>query len=505
MLSKNEDLIKVIDQLPVYACLLDQDLNIVWKNQVGLEDHSDDIGEKCFSQFNLDNEQCTFCPVVRSMVSKQREVSMIEIASAEDGKERLYEVTAIPILDESGQVQSIFEIRKDASTEKKDVPLVAEKGFVKKNKTEIFSSNHLLDIVTNEFKEYVNRAVQMHGNISMNKMNQEQKMYMSSLRIALMKSQNVINNITIMRNIENGLIKHSKKKAVFKDIVTSKFSDYQNKAVINGNSLDYKYDSNIPSKLIIDKRKVELILSNLIDYSVTNTSNRYIQLTTSVLEENNDQIHISFKVQNIGTIAIHDAIQKDQDSFIKNNLALSVIHHLTLSQEGHFILTPVSGYGVDMEVRIEFKKPFTSSKLPFFNKIKNTAKSVDKVMNNDVSTRKKILIAEDEQIGRITIEQMLKHDYEVILAKNGKVAVEKYFEENPDLVIMDIMMPIMNGFDAFDQIERNCIKRVPIIACTSRVINSEKEYLKSYGFDDYIAKPVNVKALRGVLNRHLNV
>ena len=64
---------------------------------------------------------------------------------------------------------------------------------------------------------------------------------------------------------------------------------------------------------------------------------------------------------------------------------------------------------------------------------------------------------------------------DVIFAKNGKIAVEKYFSEQPDLVIMDIMMPIMNGFDAFDQIERNSITRVPIIACTAKVIKSENK------------------------------
>jgi len=142
--------------------------------------------------------------------------------------------------------------------------------------------------------------------------------------------------------------------------------------------------------------------------------------------------------------------------------------------------------------------------LPMFNRITQELRNKkEKRFVNDTTGKKKILIAEDEPIGRITLEQMLKNDYEVVFAKNGKLAVEKYFSEEPDLVIMDIMMPIMNGFDAFDQIERNSITRVPIIACTAKVINSEKEYLKSYGFDDYIAKPVNLKNLRELINRHM--
>ncbi|MBN2794844.1 MAG: response regulator [Clostridia bacterium] len=504
MLSKEHDLQKLIDHTPLYASLLDTDLNIVWMNKYASDANEDSIGLKCYNVFNMDEEQCTFCPVVRALSSKSTEVSIIEVASKSETEDRLYEITAVPVLNEEGIVTNVYEIRKDVTTDLIQEKKVQEKTNTKKNKEEVFSSNHLLDIVATELREYVDRAVELHGHMNVKKLSQEQKMHLSGLRIALMKSQNVLNNITIMRNINNGIMKQSRKKVVFKDLVTSKFTDYQNKAVVNGNSLDYKYDSEIPSKLIADKRKLELIVSNLIDYCVTNTANRYIQLTTSIVEELSDTIKLSLKIQNVGTIAIHDAIKKDADFFIRNNLALSVIKNLTLSLEGQFYLIPKSGYGIDMEVLMAFKKPFTTSKLPFFNKVKDDQKIIERVIINDEPVRKKILIAEDEPIGRITIEQMLKHEFDIILAKNGKVAVEKYFEENPDLVIMDIMMPVMNGFDAFDQIDRNCIKRVPIIACTAKVINSEKEYLKSYGFDDYLAKPVSIKALRTVLSRHLN-
>lgn len=114
-----------------------------------------------------------------------------------------------------------------------------------------------------------------------------------------------------------------------------------------------------------------------------------------------------------------------------------------------------------------------------------------------------ILIAEDEVVGRVTLKLMLKDRFNVVFAKNGKEAVDLYFKMKPVLVLMDIMMPIMNGFEAFDEIERRDKSHVPIIACTSKVISTEREYLTSYGFDDHLDKPIDQEHLNRILEKYL--
>lgn len=495
----------LINELPLYISQLDMQLKVVWANKQAHEQVDDIEGQQCYFGFNPDQEQCTFCPCVRALSSKNKEVSLVEITT-EDGKERVYEITGVPVFDEANNLSGVYEIRRDVTLQLEEkLPQVEMKQSSKKQKEEIFSPDRLLDIVSNEMREHLDLAMRMHSRINTRKISQELKMNLAGMRSALMKSQNVLNNISTMRNINKGIIKQSKKKVDLKKLVISKFSDYQNKAVINGNTFDYKYDSTIHGKLVMDKRKMELTLSNLIDYCITNTTNRFIHLTVTLVEEDVESVKVSFRIKNAGSIDINDQVQKDEDNFIRNNLTLSVIRHLTNLQKGSMRIIPMSGYGIDIELMLTFKKPFATAKLPFFNHIRDEIKNTkEKILSSETVIRKKILIAEDEPIGRITMEQMLKNDYDVILAKNGKVAVEKYFEEEPDLVIMDIMMPIMNGFDAFDQIERNCIKRVPIIACTAKVISSEKEYLTSYGFDDYISKPVTMKQLRELIKQHLN-
>lgn len=116
-----------------------------------------------------------------------------------------------------------------------------------------------------------------------------------------------------------------------------------------------------------------------------------------------------------------------------------------------------------------------------------------------------ILIAEDEVVGRVTLKLMLKEQYNIVFAKNGKEAVELYFKKRPKLVLMDIMMPVMNGFEAFDEIEKRDKHRVPIIACTSKVISTEREYLTSYGFDDHLDKPIENAKLDEILLKYMMI
>ena len=116
----------------------------------------------------------------------------------------------------------------------------------------------------------------------------------------------------------------------------------------------------------------------------------------------------------------------------------------------------------------------------------------------------KILVAEDEEIVRAEIKTILEHKYQLSFAKNGREAVDKYFSENPDIVLMDIMMPEMNGYDAYDEIiEKSEPGDILIIAVTARTTKGEKQAIIEYGFDDCISKPVDDQLLHEMLEKYL--
>jgi len=117
----------------------------------------------------------------------------------------------------------------------------------------------------------------------------------------------------------------------------------------------------------------------------------------------------------------------------------------------------------------------------------------------------KILIGEDDEFGRAAVKMMLEHRYQLIFAKDGKEVVEKYFSTSPDIVLMDIMMPVMDGYEAFDEITKNALPIVPIIALTAKVMMHDRDELLTYGFADYIPKPIDDEALVRTIEKHLVV
>jgi PAS domain S-box-containing protein len=122
-----------------------------------------------------------------------------------------------------------------------------------------------------------------------------------------------------------------------------------------------------------------------------------------------------------------------------------------------------------------------------------------------LNSQKKILIAEDEEIGIYTLKMMLENRYNLIFARNGVEAIEKYYEEKPDLVILDIMMPEMDGFEVFDKIKNNRhFPELKIMAATARAMIDEQEKILNYGFDDYISKPIVEEILIKKIEYYLN-
>lgn len=113
----------------------------------------------------------------------------------------------------------------------------------------------------------------------------------------------------------------------------------------------------------------------------------------------------------------------------------------------------------------------------------------------------KILIAEDQEINLELLSRIIsKAGHTVLTAVNGKTAFEKTVSEKPDLILMDVHMPEMDGIEAVHKIREHerksgTMKRVPIIALTAESDPDSREFLLEKGFDGYVAKPVSVSEL----------
>lgn len=116
---------------------------------------------------------------------------------------------------------------------------------------------------------------------------------------------------------------------------------------------------------------------------------------------------------------------------------------------------------------------------------------------------KRILIAEDDELNRRLIKDVLMyHGYEVMEAVNGDEAVKMAAKHKPDLVLMDIQMPIMNGAEAIRQLKNSPeTKGIKIIAVTGFAMRGDRENTMKMGADGYMSKPIDIRQLPGAIER----
>ena len=115
-----------------------------------------------------------------------------------------------------------------------------------------------------------------------------------------------------------------------------------------------------------------------------------------------------------------------------------------------------------------------------------------------------ILLVEDNILNqRVVTFSLKKYKHEVVIANNGVEAIEKFRESKFDVILMDIMMPVMDGIEAtvkIREIERldHIEWRTPIIALTANTMDNDRDKCISYGMDDFMAKPFDIELLKSI-------
>ncbi len=118
--------------------------------------------------------------------------------------------------------------------------------------------------------------------------------------------------------------------------------------------------------------------------------------------------------------------------------------------------------------------------------------------------KKKILVVDDAEFNRDLLIQLLSDEYEVLVAVDGKEGVKKAEKERPDLILMDLGMPVMDGWEATRKIKANAeLKHIPIIAVTSHAMVGDEIQAREAGCDDYVPKPIDEDELMKKIKKFL--
>jgi signal transduction histidine kinase/CheY-like chemotaxis protein len=262
--------------------------------------------------------------------------------------------------------------------------------------------------------------------------------------------------------------------------------------------------SSLPAKfnIVTDEIKLKQVIINLLTNAIKFTDDGKVTFGYEI-DENNNWIH--FTVRDTGLGIDEQEHQNIFDRFKRVDSDVSIkVGGLGLGLAISKAYLELLGGTIRLESKIGEGSTFYFSIPLQYAKVENImAKSINNY-ENIKSENKLILIAEDDNINFLLFQKMMQHkNYEIIRAVNGREAVEICLS-NPyiDLVLMDIKMPIMTGFEAIKQIQP-IRENLPIIAQTAYSSSEDKAKIEEAGFIDYIAKPLNRERLFELLEKYL--
>lgn len=256
------------------------------------------------------------------------------------------------------------------------------------------------------------------------------------------------------------------------------------------NAVELIFDEGIPACCIRSERnRLTQLITNLITNAIKFTTQGTIRFGYHVLE--NEALY--FYVADTGCGIAAEKKDAVFERFVKLNtfaqgtgLGLPICKMIVERMGGKIGVESEDGKGTTFW----FTLPYVPVRLNYQRK-----EEVVEIQEVVEKSKLKLLIAEDNPSNYMLFESILKNEYHLIHAWDGREAVELFKKHEPHLILMDINMPELNGFEAVQEI-RKLSSKVPVIAVTAYAYASDEEKIMESGFDGYAAKPINARTLR---------
>ena len=321
----------------------------------------------------------------------------------------------------------------------------------------------------------------------------------------------LIDDILDISKIEADQIKIQYKNCNLNQLLDELYVIYEKEKFNMGKGhIDLFYEIQTRKNIFISTDRIRLhqVLSNLISNALKFTESGYVKFGFNIINENTEKPEIKFYIKDSGIGIPVEAQQYIFDRFRKADITESKFY--SGAGLGLFICKSL----VDMfngKIWIESEKNKGSSfyfQIPYLPVEDFSLNELVEDIKQDISDycfkNKLILVAEDEDSNYLFIEEVLKTTQaDVIRAKDGKESVELFrTTKNIDLVLMDIQMPVMSGYEAIHQIKQ-MNRNVPIIAQTAYALTNQREEILNTGCDFFIPKPFRPEELLKTINKFL--
>ena len=417
--------------------------------------------------------------------------------------------------DEKGNALGVFVAARDITVQKRiEKELTAAKVFAElatsiseeaKRKAEeatiiaedaVKAKQQFLSNMSHEIRTPMNAIIGFTKVVLKTDLTAKQKEYLTAIKMSGDALIVLINDILDLARVNSG-------KMLFESIpfkmslsISSMLHLFETKIHEKNLELIKEYDSRIPEVLVGDPVRLHQIILNLISNAVKFTTNGKITVSIQLLSEDEENATVKFAVTDTGIgieknkiKTIFENFQQASSStsrlFGGTGLGLAIVKQLVESQGGAICVNSKINVGSTFSFTLSFQKTDQEAEI--------VADSAE--LNSEIKNLK-VLVVEDIALNQLLMKTLLDDfGFERDIAANGKIAIELLRSKSYDVILMDLQMPEMNGFECTDYIRNTMNSKIPIIALTADVTTVDLTKCKAVGMNDYIAKPVNEKLL----------
>ncbi len=436
------------------------------------------------------------------------------------GKEYWTITTLTPVLNRSGEVKRIIAIDSDITLRKQmeedlvHANQIAEHSLLKGNKAlndlmkakkqleeSVRVKEQFLANMSHEIRTPMNAIVGFTDLILKTKLSQDQKQYTDAIKTSGENLIVIINDILDFSKIQSGKIPFEQIEFSISQVISTLTELMLPKSIEKNIKLSKSIDKKVQDRLIGDPTRLNQILLNLVGNAIKFTQKGEVKISVELVSESNDAVTIKFSVTDTGIGISEDKLPKIFDAFTQatndttrkyggTGLGLAIVKQLIGLLGGEIKVTSEVNKGSAFSFDLTYKK----------NNKTNSAKKVDlKIPETETKRELNILLVEDNTLNQILAQKVLTDwGWVVEIADNGLIAVEKIEKQSFDLVLMDIQLPEMDGYEATRYIREKMVppkSAIPIIAMTAHAISGEEDKCYKVGMDGYISKPFNPQNL----------
>lgn len=370
-----------------------------------------------------------------------------------------------------------------------------------------FAKSQFLANMSHEIRTPLNGVMGTLQVLEMTNPTEEQKKFIAVSKISSEALLAVVNNILDYSKIEAGRMKLEKIPFSLKKVVEDASGLFQLTAAEKGLVMETFIDGNAPGILIGDPFRLRQILSNLIGNAVKYTSEGRIDVIVEKIKSLEDRkVLLKFTVMDSGI-----GIPEDQTGILFNSFT-QVDHSNTREFGGTGLGLAISKNLVEMmsgQIWVE-SKVGEGSRFCFTSILESSGEGEYRIVSSEKNKpgmeqgeALRILLAEDDLVSRMVVEKFSEEKgWKVIFASNGEEAIDLLKKMQFDVILMDILMPVMDGFTATRIIRQmDGSKNTPIIAITAYALKEDRGRCIDAGMDDYLAKPIDAEEFYAIVQK----